>query len=98
MKPIVNINELIELLRKKSVSSLGCVISLQVDDHEIVLDGVSGEVHQQKVAADCTVKTTINDISDIISGKLDPSAAFMMGKIQVEGDLTKAMRLQTLLT
>lgn len=98
MKPIVNINELIELLRKKPVSSLGCVISLQVDDHEIVLDGVSGEVHQQKVAADCTVKTTINDISDIIAGKLDPSAAFMMGKIQVEGDLTKAMRLQTLLT
>ena len=95
MKPIVNINELIELLRKKPVSSLGCVISLQVDDHEIVLDGVSGEVHQQKVAADCTVKTTINDISDIIAGKLTHQQTDGQDKLKV---ILLAMRLQTLLT
>ena len=98
MKPIANISELIDLLKKKPLSSLGCIIALHVDEHEIILDGVSGEVHQQPMVADCTVITTMNDISDIIAGKLDPSAAFVMGKIQIEGDLTKAMRLQTLLT
>lgn len=90
--------ELEALLNKKSISSLGCVIALYVDEHVLVLDGPQGKVLDHDKASDCQVITTLADISDIISGTLDPTTAFMLGKITVKGDLSKAIKLQTLLT
>ena len=98
MKPLESIEELIQLLEKKPLCSLGCIIALDVDGNRIVLDGNEGKVHQNATNADCSVSTTLADISDILEGKLDPTAAFMMGKITVEGDLAVAMKLQTFLT
>jgi acyl-CoA dehydrogenase len=98
MKPIDNIHELVAILNKKSISSLGCVIALHIDEHVLILDGHQGKVIEGSASSDCQVITTLSDISDIISGKLDPTTAFMLGKIKVQGDLSKAMKLQTLLT
>ena len=98
MKPINSILELTTLLNKKPISSLGCVIALHIDEHVLILDGHQGNVVEGDVPSDCQVITTLSDISDVISGKLDPTTAFMLGKITVQGDLSKAMKLQTLLT
>jgi putative sterol carrier protein len=34
---------------------------------------------------------------DMVTGKLDPTMAFMSGKIKIKGDMGLAMKLQTIL-
>ena len=87
MKAINNLDELRQILAKKPVSGLGCVIALKVDGEYIVLDGPSGSIHDDPVHADCIVSTTLANISDVLAGNLDPTAAYMMGKIEIDGDL-----------
>ncbi len=43
-----------------------------------------------------TFKMTAADFVAMTNGELNPVAAFMQGKIKVEGDMSVAMRLQTL--
>ena len=43
--------------------------------------------------ADCTVKISEGDLADLIAGELNPTTAFMSGKIKVEGDMSVAMKL-----
>ena len=47
--------------------------------------------------ADCVMSLTSEDFVAINDGTLDGMQAFMLGKIQVEGDMGLAMKLQTLL-
>lgn len=45
---------------------------------------------------DAVIRMDANDFADMMSGKLDPMNAFMMGKVKVEGDLNSVMKFQTL--
>lgn len=54
-------------------------------------------VDNQDLPADCTVKVSMADFTDIASGKQNPQMAFMMGKLKVEGDMSVAMQLGKIL-
>lgn len=43
--------------------------------------------------ADCTITMSAEDLADLLSGDLNPTAAFMGGKMQVDGDMNVAMKL-----
>lgn len=47
--------------------------------------------------AHCTITMTSQDLVDMISGKLNPAAAWMQGKLHVGGDLSKAQNFGQLL-
>ena len=64
------------------------------DSGKIYLDGVAGKVSNEDGAADTTIKVKLEDFVDMAGGKLDPTAAFMQGKLRVEGDMGVAMQLQ----
>ena len=49
-------------------------------------------------AADCTVNVAKADFLDMSSGKLNSLNAFMAGRLKVEGDMSLAMQLGTLLS
>jgi len=49
-------------------------------------------------AADCTVNVAKADFLDMSSGKLKSMNAFMAGRLKVEGDMSLAMQLGTLLS
>lgn len=46
--------------------------------------------------ADCTINVDKADLDGMISGDLNPMAAFMSGKLKIEGDMGVAMKLSSL--
>ena len=64
-------------------------------DGVIVIDG--NTISTTDAPADCTIKLSLSDFEDLLSGDLSPTTAFMTGKLQIEGDMSIAMSLQQLL-
>ena len=48
--------------------------------------------------ADCTLSADQSVFEDLMAGNLNPTAAFMGGKLSVDGDMGMAMKLGSLLT
>lgn len=62
---------------------------------------VDGKVTVDKSAAsnpDMTVTTTAADMLAIVNGELNSVSAFMQGRVRIDGDMSLAMKLQTLLS
>lgn len=66
---------------------------------KIFIDGVSkpNTVSNDDKAADCTLQLGWDDFLNMAQGKLDPTMAFMQGKLKVLGDMSIAMKLQPIL-
>ena len=47
-------------------------------------------------SADVTIATSEENFQKIVSGELNPTSAYMTGKIKVKGDMGAAMKLQKL--
>ncbi len=43
--------------------------------------------------AKCTISMTVDDFRELIHGRLQPTSAFMQGKMRVDGDMLLAMKL-----
>lgn len=89
---------------KKSVgddSGLGASIKFDLgDDGAIVIDGsVQPNVVNNDADFDaaCTVGVSLDDLKSMMSGDLDPMAAFSLGKLKLDGDMSIAMKLGSLL-
>lgn len=65
------------------------------DDGVIVIDGQN--VSTENADADCTVICDLDVLEDLVSGELNSTAAFMTGKIKIEGDMGVAMKLSSIL-
>ncbi|WP_281062989.1 SCP2 sterol-binding domain-containing protein [Aminobacter sp. AP02] len=83
---------------KAKVESAGFDRSIKFDtgsDGVIVIDGAT--ISTTDAPADCTIKLSLDDLESLIAGDLNPTMAFMTGKIKVEGDMSVAMGLSQLL-
>ena len=63
-----------------------------VDVHDGNVSIQEGDVGSPQV----TVKAASEDLVALIKGDLNPMAAFMQGRLRVEGDLSIAMKMQKL--
>ncbi len=63
----------------------------------IMLDGTAQKVSEDDGPADTTIRVGWDDWQQLAAGQLDGMTAFMMGKLKVEGDMSKAMQLQGVL-
>jgi putative sterol carrier protein len=80
------------------VENAGFDRSVKLDtgaDGVIVIDG--NTVSTQDQETDCTIRLSLSDLEDMISGELSPTAAFMTGRIKVEGDMSVAMALSQMI-
>lgn len=48
--------------------------------------------------AGCTVTMAASDFVALVEGKLNPTSAFMTGKLKLKGDMGLAMKLQSVLS
>jgi len=47
--------------------------------------------------ASCVIHVSLEDFEKMVKGELDGTSAFMMGKLQVAGDMTLAMKIGPIL-
>ncbi|MEM7369970.1 MAG: acyl-CoA dehydrogenase family protein [Bacteroidota bacterium] len=78
---------------------LGKTLAFDFGETHLFIDGTgeTNEVTKHDQQADCTVSISMEDLMAISSGKLNPMGAMMSGKLQIEGDMSVAMKLQSLL-
>ncbi len=81
-------------------SDLGAKVKFDLGgDGVIFVDAVSSPntVSNDDAEADCTIVISMDDFQTLLAGDLDPTTAFMMGKLKVEGDMGIAMKLSSVL-
>lgn len=69
------------------------------DDGVIFVDGKSmpNAVSNEDKDADCTITMSRENFEKLIEGDLDPTTAYMFGKIKVSGSMGVAMKLSKVL-
>ncbi|MCI4668866.1 MAG: SCP2 sterol-binding domain-containing protein [Bacteroidia bacterium] len=99
----MTLESLIEKITQQAAAadSLGSTLKFDFGNDEIIyLDG-SGEdnvVSTENKDADCVVEITKEDLGAMMTGDLNPMAAFMEQKLKVKGDMGVAMKLQSLIS
>jgi putative sterol carrier protein len=57
----------------------------------IRVDGADVSIDDSE--ADCTIAADLETFQSLVAGDLDPTAAFMSGKLTIDGDMSQAMQL-----
>ena len=78
-------------------SPLGGTLKFDLGDAgTLFIDGDGGAntvtAHKDGPAS-CTITMTADDFKDLMQGRLQPTSAFMQGKMRVDGDMLLAMKL-----
>ena len=89
-----------EQLRAKVGTDCGLGAVLKFDcgaDGAVVIDATKVPntlSNDATLVADCTVALSAATLGDLLSGELEPTTGFMMGKFKVSGDMSVALKLQ----
>ena len=67
------------------------IFYVEVKDHKVNVEPY--DYHDRN----CSISMTSDDFNKLINGKLDPVAAFPVGKLKVDGDIGKALEFSKLL-
>ena len=95
----MNLEACTQAIRTKVGADSGLAATLKFDcgaDGTVFIDGRSAPntVSNDSGDADCTVGITLENLTAMLKGELEPATGFMMGKLKVSGDMSVAMRLQ----
>jgi putative sterol carrier protein len=95
----MTLNECTDSLRTKVGDDSGLGAMLKFDcgaDGVVVIDGraTPNTVDNADRDADCTVGITLENLTALLTGELEPVTGFMSGRFKVSGDMSVAMKLQ----
>jgi putative sterol carrier protein len=80
-------------------STLDATVKFDFANEVLLVDGTKkpAVLSTDDGEADCTIGITPEDLMRIIGGELDPTMAFMTGRLKVKGSTTVAMKLSEVL-
>jgi putative sterol carrier protein len=88
----------VEKLRERldGRSMPGTVKFVILDEGSVLID--EQEVRADDGPADCVMTANAETFQGILDGDVNPTSAFMTGRLKIEGDMGLAMKLGTLLS
>ncbi len=95
---MAELSEITQRLQKAVSNTGGLDRPLKIDlkgEGIIHLDGTT--VTNDDSPADCTITVAKDDLEAMSRGELDPTMAFMTGKLKIDGDMSLAMKLQPIM-
>jgi putative sterol carrier protein len=95
---VATVSEITERLRSALTGEEGLGKSLKIDfkgEGFIHVDGTV--VTNDDAPADCTVVVSREDLESMARGQLDPMSAMMRGRLKIQGDMSVAVKLQSML-
>jgi len=101
-QPEMSFEAIESAIKEKAATAkpLGNTLKFNFGEQNVMLDGTgdSNVVTTNDAAeAQCTVDVSMEDLTSMLSGDLNPMNAFMAGKIKVKGDMSVAMKLGTIM-
>ena len=98
----MGMENLAEQIRRRAGQSprLGYTVKFALSEDGVIRwDGTGSEPRIETVdgPADTTIRISEDNLEKLLAGQLDPTLAYMTGKLKVEGSLGVAMKLTTLL-
>jgi putative sterol carrier protein len=96
----MSLESVTETVREKvaSASDFGHTVKFDFsDDGLILVNGSDSSVSNDDGDAECTITMSLDDFEKMTAGDLDPTSAFMMGKLKVSGDMGVAMKLSSVI-
>jgi putative sterol carrier protein len=94
----MGLDDLTNKIKEKVGTNSGLDATVKFDlgsDGVIYVDGKSSpnSVSNENKDADCTISMSLENFLQLIEGELDPTTAYMFGKLKVEGSMGVAMKL-----
>ena len=94
----MSLEELTNRIKEKVGTNSGLDATVKFDlggDGVIFVDGKSSPnaVSNEDKDADCTITMTLENFLKLIAGDLDPTTAYMFGKLKIAGSMGVAMKL-----
>lgn len=98
----MNFDQVFEVFQQQGhkVPTTGKTLKLVLDEGTIFVDmsGETTQVSKEDKDADCTITTTASILQGLREGTVNPMTAVMTGKIKVKGDMSIALKLQSLIS
>lgn len=92
-----SLNAAVQTLQAKiEESGFDGSVKFEIED-EGVIRIADGTVTTDDGDTACTITAAAETFQELFAGDLDPTAAFMTGKIKIDGDMSQAMKLSALL-
>lgn len=89
----------VALNKRLSGSGLDGVVRFLIEDEGMVrIDENGAAADDGDAEADCTLTASAQTFEDLLAGDLNPTTAFMSGKLKVDGNMGLAMKLGSLLS
>tara|TARA_B100001989_G_scaffold200426_1_gene148906 strand:- start:6 stop:296 length:291 start_codon:yes stop_codon:yes gene_type:complete len=90
--------EAVEAIEKKLAGSVfdgSAKFEIQ-DEGSIIIDSLGVRISDDET--EVTLSASLETFQEILQGDLDSTSAFMTGRLQLDGDMSVAMRLASLLS
>jgi putative sterol carrier protein len=95
---MATVEEITDRLRKALAGQSGLSKTITVDlKGEGYIHIAGDQVTNENTPADCTIIVAREDLESMVRGELDPTMAFMQGKLKINGDMSVALQLQPIL-
>lgn len=91
------INKAVEALSAKMDGGFDGTVKFAIEGEGAIMIDADG-VRAADEDAECTLTADAETFEAILGGDLNPTAAFMSGKLSVDGDMGQAMKLGSVLS